>query len=165
MAGGGMGAAAPTSTGQQSGQPTGFSGVFGDGSTPGTIMQGTGLPPQGGMMGIGGGQLYTGGYGMPMASPAQQAPAGAPRPADFPADLTTATTPTPTGLQFGTAGVGTGIVEAQAPTPQAAPQTMAPFQQQMMMRQQQQYNPYQQQMMRQNPYQQQHYFRLRPFPN
>lgn len=111
MAGGGMGVA-PT----QSGQPTGFSGLFGDGSTPGTIMQGTGLPPQGGMMGLGGGQLYTGGYGLPMMSPTQQAPVGAPPPTTPAATAApTATPTTPASLQFGTTGTGT------AGEPQASP--------------------------------------------
>lgn len=83
MAGGGMGAAAPTSTGQ--------------------------------------------GGGLPMAAPAQQAPVGAPPPAE------------PTGLQFGTAGVGTGIVQApqtQAVQPMARqmPYAQNPYQMQQMQR-------------------------------
>jgi hypothetical protein len=47
----------------------------------------------------------------------------------------------PTGLQFGTAGVGTGVT-----APQTIPQVQNPYQPQM-----------QQQMMRQNPYQQPQY--------
>lgn len=99
----------------------------------------------GGMMAAAPTSMGQTGGGLPMAG---TAPAPAPTPVAE-----------PTGLQFGTAGIGTGIVEAQPAqaAPQPAQQTMAPFQQQMMMRQQQ-YNPYQQQqMMQQNPYQQQQF--------
>ena len=130
MAGGGMGAPAPTSTGQQSGQPTGFSGLFGDGSTPGTIMQGTGLP---------------------MMSPTQQAPVGAPPPADLSTSATPANTSAAPSLQFGTAGTGTAgeqqaspmvqQMQAQVPmqNPYARPMPQSMYRPQMMQQPQQQY--------------------------
>lgn len=62
---------------------------------------------QGGSLGLG---------GLPMAAPAQQAPVGAPPPVQTPAPAE------PTGLQFGTAGVGTGIVQAPQTQPQMQPQ-------------------------------------------
>jgi hypothetical protein len=68
---------------------------------------------------------------------------GLPTASSAPAAPTPAATPEPTGLQFGTAGVGTGPVEQQTSAPQAAPQAQNPYAGPM--QQQQMYRPQMQQ--------------------